>query len=90
MFMASRAEYARLKLGEAMHVNSWYRDEATNKAVGGVTNSPHLTGMAVDFYCDNKTVQEIYSILHPVWIGGLGSYFERGHTHIDLFSYRRW
>lgn len=32
-------------------VNSWYRNPAVNAAVGGVTNSDHLSGYAVDFRC---------------------------------------
>lgn len=32
-------------------VNSWYRSPAVNAAVGGVGNSEHLTGAAVDFVC---------------------------------------
>lgn len=32
-------------------VSSWYRSEAVNKAVGGVPNSAHRRGDAVDFSC---------------------------------------
>ena len=34
--------------GKPICVNSWYRPSALNKAVGGVKNSQHLTGQAVD------------------------------------------
>ena len=32
-------------------INSGYRSEAVNKAVGGASNSNHLTGCAVDIRC---------------------------------------
>lgn len=38
----------RDKYGKPIYVNSGYRCAVLNKAVGGVGNSHHLTGMAVD------------------------------------------
>lgn len=38
----------RDKLGYAIHVNSGYRCLALNTAVGGATNSQHITGQAAD------------------------------------------
>ena len=35
-------------------INSGYRSEAVNKAVGGVAGSNHLTGCAVDIYVQGK------------------------------------
>ena len=35
-------------------INSGYRSEAVNKAVGGVANSNHLTGCAVDIHVLGK------------------------------------
>lgn len=32
-------------------VTSWYRNERVNRAVGGVSNSAHMRGLAVDFHC---------------------------------------
>lgn len=32
-------------------INSWYRSTAVNNAVGGVSNSQHKLGEAVDFTC---------------------------------------
>lgn len=34
-----------------IHINSWYRSPEVNKAVGGVPNSEHAIGQAVDFVC---------------------------------------
>lgn len=49
---ASRMETVRELLGKnPVHVNSGYRSPALNAAVGGVANSAHMTGHAVDFIC---------------------------------------
>lgn len=53
-------EPAREKLGMPIIVNSGYRCERHNKAVGGVANSQHLRGEAVDIRCaDNKRLAKI-------------------------------
>jgi uncharacterized protein YcbK (DUF882 family) len=39
---------------EPIIINSGYRSEAVNKAVGGVAGSNHLTGCAVDIHCMGK------------------------------------
>lgn len=49
---AQRLEAIRVCLNnQPMRINSGYRCEALNRAVGGVSNSAHLTGHAVDFVC---------------------------------------
>lgn len=47
----------RDRFGKPIHVNSGYRCPQLNKAVGGVSNSEHLTGNAVDITSvDNKAL----------------------------------
>lgn len=48
---AEHMEKVRALLGQPIHVNSGYRSPALNKAVGGASNSAHMTGHAVDFIC---------------------------------------
>lgn len=50
--------------GSPIHVNSWFRCPRVNHAVGGVSNSLHLVGRAVDIYCDSCSPSELYKILH--------------------------
>ena len=43
-------ERLREKVGKPIIINSGYRSEAVNKAVGGVKGSNHLTGCAADIH----------------------------------------
>jgi hypothetical protein len=70
-------EPAREKLGGPIIVNSGYRCERHNKAVGGVANSQHLRGEAADIRCaDNKRLAKIIEengrfdqlIIYPTFI----------------------
>lgn len=50
--VAERMERIRTRLGNhPIHVDSWFRCDALNEAVGGVPNSAHRMGWAVDFVC---------------------------------------
>lgn len=49
--VAGHMETIRALLGKPINIHSGYRCEALNKAVGGVGNSAHITGYAVDFTC---------------------------------------
>ena len=50
----------REKLGMPIVVNSGYRCEKHNKAVGGVRNSQHLRGEAADIHCaDNERLKQL-------------------------------
>ena len=51
---------ARYVQGDAkpLLVNSGYRSQALNRAVGGATKSNHLTGCAADIRCPGKSANE--------------------------------
>jgi hypothetical protein len=49
--------------GHPLNVTSWYRNPKVNKAVGGAKKSSHLSGLAVDFTCDELTPYEIVRYL---------------------------
>lgn len=48
----------RDKLKKPMIVTSGFRCSALNRAVGGVSNSQHTKGQAVDFHVNGMTIKE--------------------------------
>ena len=50
-----------------MQINSWYRDPATNAAVGGASQSRHLSGDAVDFVFAGISPFDVYARLDSWW-----------------------
>ncbi len=90
--IAGLAQRARNQIGQPFIVTSWYRPPHINRAVGGVSNSRHITGDAIDFVCENLSGNQIYWALDPWWPGGLGRYGSFPNLcHIDARSYRaRW
>lgn len=90
--IAQLAQQARDRIGRPFHVTSWYRPPEINARVGGVSNSRHIVGDAIDFYCDGLTGNQLYWFLDPWWPGGLGRYASYPYlSHIDARSYRaRW
>lgn len=60
---ALKMEQVREILAEPIYVSSWFRCEELNKAVGGVPNSQHRLGEAVDFSCKGKTHSQVCEIL---------------------------
>ncbi len=90
--IARLAQQASDRLNRRLIVTSWYRPPDINARVGGVSNSRHIVGDAIDFYCDGLTGNQIYWSLDPWWPGGLGRYSRFPYLcHIDARSYRaRW
>lgn len=89
--IALLAEKARAKIGFPMRITSWYRPPAINAQVGGVSNSHHITGGAIDFYADPYLGVNIYHMLNGDWRGGLGHYGNFPHiVHIDCGKFARW
>lgn len=51
-------EETRVDVGLRFYVNSWYRTQAQNKAVGGISSSNHLRGCAADIHTKNKITRK--------------------------------
>lgn len=85
-------EEVRSRMGDRpIRVNSWYRDPATNKAVGGARYSRHMSGDAIDFVVVGVHAYTVYARLNSWWgsQGGLAS--SSIFTHIDARGYyARW
>jgi len=90
--MAEVLEDIRRRFGNRpMQINSWYRDPATNAAIGGASNSRHMSGDAVDFVVSGIHPFDVFANLDPWWgsRGGLAS--STVFTHIDMRGYyARW
>ncbi|WP_228041013.1 D-Ala-D-Ala carboxypeptidase family metallohydrolase [Nodosilinea sp. LEGE 07088] len=89
--IATAMEDIRKRYGVPIKVNSWYRDPATNNAVGGASQSRHLLGDALDFVVPGRHPFDVYADLDSWWgnRGGLAS--ANSFTHIDARGYRaRW
>lgn len=89
--MAKRLEEIRTLFGNRrIMINSWYRDPISNAKVGGVPNSRHIVGDAVDFVVEGVSPTEVYQRLDTTWEGGLGDGSIDGFTHADLGEWARW
>ena len=89
--IAKAMEDIRRRYGRPIQINSWYRDPATNAAIGGSSQSRHMTGDGVDFVVPGIHPYDVYADLDPWWgsRGGLAS--STVFTHIDMRGYRaRW
>lgn len=90
------ADEIRRRAGVPLNVNSGVRCTRHNADVGGVWNSPHLTGQAIDLapIGGNISVARLQEIAEQVQAekmpgrGGLGRY-EWG-VHVDNGKYSRW
>ena len=92
MGIARVMEEVRSRLGDRpIRVNSWYRDPATNRAIGGALYSRHMSGDAIDFVVIGVSSYTVYSRLDNWWgrRGGLAS--SSIFTHIDARGFKaRW
>ncbi|MBK8191075.1 MAG: DUF882 domain-containing protein [Vampirovibrionales bacterium] len=86
--LANRLQLLRDLLGRPIRINSGYRTIAHNQEVGGVQNSQHLSGTAVDIVVPGLMPRDLQLILMN-WSGGMGQY--KTYTHLDIRPYRaRW
>jgi uncharacterized protein YcbK (DUF882 family) len=86
-------EEIREAAGGPIQVTSGYRPPDYNRAVGGVSNSTHIDGLAADIFCDGLSTQTLHSICERVIgkRGGVGYYPRSGFVHVDLRGYEaRW
>ena len=90
--LAVELDKIRKEWGSAIRVTSWYRPPAVNRAVGGVSNSQHITGNAVDIVPANGKLLEFERWLDQHWSGalGYGGRSRRGFVHIDMRNGKGW
>ncbi|MGF1570427.1 MAG: D-Ala-D-Ala carboxypeptidase family metallohydrolase [Nodosilinea sp.] len=90
--IATLAQQARDRIGRPFLITSWYRPAEINRRVGGASESRHIVGDAIDFYCMGLSGHQVYWALDPWWPGGLGRYGRfPALVHIDARNYKaRW
>ncbi len=93
--LADNLQVLRDFLGEPIRINSAYRSEAHNKAIGGSKTSQHLLGKAADIKVKDIETKDLYLIIESLIIdgqmtdGGLGLYDT--FVHYDIRGYKaRW
>ena len=93
--LACNLQVLRDLLGESVKVNSGYRSEAHNKAVGGVKSSKHTKGLAADIRVKDLETDDLYLLIESLIKqgdmkeGGLGVYDT--FVHYDIRGTRaRW
>jgi len=82
-----RLEEMRQELGFPLVVNSGYRCEKHNKAVGGSPRSWHMifaTDIRPEMGEDEHALKEIYKVALTQNWGGIGLYEDDGFIHLDL------
>lgn len=84
-------EKVRAHFGKPVTINSGYRTEAKNKAVGGAAYSQHKYGLAADITISGVPPTRVAAYAETLLpnTGGIGIY--KSFTHIDVRKVRsRW
>lgn len=77
------ADAIREAWGGAILVTSGYRPEPFNRAAGGVPDSRHVVGDALDICPADGDLNGFYQWLRVRWSGALGDGRSKGFLHID-------
>ena len=87
-------EKLRQKIGgAAITIHSAYRPPAYNAAIGGVSNSAHIDGLAADISANGVSTDQLYRAADEVigGTGGVGYYPRAEFVHIDVRGhFARW
>ncbi len=87
-------ERLRQKIGgAAITIHSAYRPPAYNAAIGGVSNSAHIDGLAADISADGVSTSQLYRAADEIIgaRGGVGYYPRAEFVHIDVRGHHaRW
>ena len=83
-------EKIRVDYGKPIIITSGYRPERVNRAAGGVSNSQHIRGTAVDIRPAQGNVFEFQKWLDQHWYGALGYGAKKGFVHIDCRNGKGW
>src|SRR5574343_559561 len=83
--LVSKLEHVRHEAKQPIHINSGYRCEEHNKAVGGHSSSSHVYGLAADIRPSNFDVNDLdnlYKICYDEF-DNIGNGINKGFIHVD-------
>lgn len=83
-------EKIRNDYGKPIIITSGYRPERINRAVGGVRDSQHIRGTAVDIRPVQGDIFEFQKWVDRNWYGALGWGAKKGFVHIDCRNGKGW
>ena len=83
-------EKIRNDYGKPIIITSGYRPEQINREKGGVSNSQHIRGTAVDICPADGDVFEFQKWVDQHWYGALGWGAKKGFVHIDCRNGKGW
>jgi hypothetical protein len=87
---AKELDKLREHLGVPLMVTSYYRDPRTNAAVGGASQSSHLTGLATDIYSPSMSAHALQAKVLQFWkAGGIGKGAAKGFVHVSSDGWLR-
>lgn len=76
------------RMGVKFYINSAYRNENKNSAVGGANNSLHMSGLAVDVSMSGVDRTSFIKYCSQESFKGIGTY--PSFIHVDLGNRRTW
>ena len=80
--LLKRLNSLRETINRQIYINSGYRCKEENERVGGVKNSYHIFGMAVDIEARNINISDLAIYAQGVGFNGIGKY--ETFLHLDV------
>lgn len=90
IILAAELDKIRKEWGSPIRVTSGYRPADINRRVGGVSNSRHISGDAVDIAPVDGSIAAFQKWLDQHWFGALGYGANRGFVHLDMRNGNGW
>ena len=76
-------------INKPIFINSGLRCEKENEKVGGVQDSYHLKGMAVDSHVKDYLLYDLLMYAQEIGFTGIGFYEKENFLHLDVRSGER-